>query len=133
MSAGQVQCVNIQVDEAAGTDDEIYWSNPFPGTWKIDAIYFAPGTALAINATNYITVTVSSNDGAAGSDVTVATHNTNTGGTAHVLKTNFALTLTAGVGLELAQGEGLKFASVGTSSGGAWDGTYCVAMTKVRV
>jgi len=117
--------------QSANASDEWYIANPHKGTWRIVSAYFAPATAVAIDGTDYFTVTLSSNDGAASSDVTIASHNTNTGGTALVLKTSIALTL-SGAGLQLSQGGQIKVAKVHTASGKILDGTYTFGLEKVN-
>lgn len=49
---------------------------------RVKESYFTPDTALAINGTNYVTIDVQKRDGAGGAAVSVATMNTNTGGSA---------------------------------------------------
>ena len=129
----QTQTITVPVSIAAAATDEIYVAQPLPGTWRLTGVYFAPGTAVAVDASNYLTSTITSNDGAAGSDVAVASHTTNSsGGTALALKTSIAITLTVGDGLELAQGEQLKIAKTEAGTGAALDGTYSFALEKVR-
>lgn len=117
---------------AAGTGDEWYAVIP-TGTWRINAIRFAPATAVAINGTNFTTVTFTTNDGAAGADVALASHTTNTGGQALVLKTSISVAFTAtGVQREVSGGQQIKVAKVESGTGAILDGTYTIELIKVN-
>lgn len=118
---------------AADTTDEWYIVQPFPGTWRIlSPVYFAPATALAVDETNYMSVAVSTNDGAAGSDVAIGSFANNAaGGGALVLKTTRAIAV-SGAGLDLAQGKQIKFAKTDPGTGAILDGTFTVALQKVN-
>lgn len=117
---------------AADTTDEWYITQPFPGTWRLIAARFAPATAVAVHETNYIDVAISTNDGAAGSDVAVGSFGTNAaGGGALVLKTTRSITL-SGAGLDLPQGYQIKVAKTDPGSGAILDGTFTFALTKVN-
>ncbi len=125
---------------AAGTDDEWYITQPFPGKWRIVDILFAPATAVAIAGTNFTTVTCTTNDGAAGADSSsIGSFTTNTAGTALALKTtlkassDWDVTLVQGTDLELVQGAQLKIAKADDGSGKILDGTYTVLLEKMNV
>jgi len=133
MSVHQVGAVSLDVTVAAAADDERYLTWPFPGTWLVEYIAMAPATAVALDASNYWTTTISANDGAAGAFASIGAHNTTTGGDALVLGTTISVTPTAGADIELTQGDILKFAKVETGTGAAWDGAYTVYCRKLRV
>ncbi len=118
---------------AADTVDEWYMTCPFPGTWRIlSPAYFAPATALAVDETNYMSVAVSTNDGAAGSDVAAGSFANNAaGGGALVLKTSRAIVLT-GAGLDLTIGKQIKIAKTDPGSGAILDGTFTFCLQKVN-
>jgi hypothetical protein len=117
----------------AGTDDQWYIAFPYRGTWRIKGILFAPATAVAAAATDYTTVTITVNDGAAGSDSSaVASFNTNTGGTALVLKTTVDLTVSQVAGGELSRGKQIKIAKADTASGDILDGTFTFELEKIN-
>lgn len=131
MSTKQALCIDITV--AAGSNDERYIPWPFAGTWRITKVEFAPATAVALNGTNYMTNTLTVNDGAAGADSSaVATWNTNTGGTAHVLKTTISPTISQVASDELKQGYQLKLAKVETGAGAALDGCLVIEAEKIN-
>lgn len=116
---------------AAGTGDEWYVPFPYKGTWDLTDILFQPATAVAAAATDYTTVTITQNDGAAGADSSaIASFNTNTGGTALVLKTTVDLTVTPRG--SFSRGKGLKIAKVDTASGDILDGTFVFVFRKVN-
>lgn len=120
--------------QSANATDEWYIAIPWKGKWAIDAINFAPATAVAIDGTDNLTATITANDGAAGSDSgTIASHTTNTGGTALVLKTTLDLTVTApsALGGYLAKGYQVKVAKTLAGAGKILDGTYTFAFRKV--
>lgn len=116
---------------AAGTDDQWYVPFPHRGKWRLERLMFAPATAVAAAATDYTTVTITQNDGAAGSDSSaIASFNTNTGGTALVLKTTIDLTITQR-GLFTA-GSQIKIAKADTASGDILDGTFYFVFEKIN-
>jgi hypothetical protein len=120
--------------QAANAADEWYVAVPWRGKWAIESILFAPATAVAIDGTDYLTSTITASDGAAGSDsATIASHTTNTGGTALALKTSLDLTVTAPVllGGVLAKGGQIKIAKTVANAGKILDGTYTIGLRKV--
>ena len=124
--------LTADVTVAISSDDERYITQPLPGDWRIVEIHFCPATALATHATAYITVTITTNDGAAGADSSaIASFTTITGGTALVLKTNVDLTITHSSATTLSQGAGIKIAKVETAAGGALDGCFTFVLEKV--
>lgn len=123
-------CAHIP-STAAGTDDQWYVAIPWLGKWAIDYIAFAPATAVALHASNFTTVTISANDGSGGSDTTVATHKTETtGGTALVLKTTVAPTVTQ-PSTPLQRGHQIKIGKADSGTGAILDGSYTIALRKV--
>jgi hypothetical protein len=118
--------------QSANATDEWYAAWPYPGTWLIREIKFAPATAVAIDGTDYLTSTISTNDGAAGSFTSVASHNTNTGGTALVVGTTVAPSLTAGAACKLAEGYQVKIAKTLANAGKILDGSYTIMAEKVN-
>lgn len=129
-AAEQTLTLHIPTQSANATD-EWYVAVPWKGKWRLTAAYFAPATAVAIDGTDYLTSTITKNDGAAGSDSSaIASHNTNTGGTALVLKTSIALTLTQIS--DFTTGEQIKVAKTLAASGKILDGTYTFVFDKVN-
>lgn len=119
--------------QSANATDEWYLPWPFLGVWRIVRIQFAPATAVAIDATDYLTSTITVNDGAAGSDSdAIASHNTNTGGTALVLKTTVSLTVSRVTGGELSIGKQIKVAKTLANAGKILDGTYVFTAEKLN-
>lgn len=121
--------------QSANATDEWYLPWPYKGTWRIVGIQFAPATAVAVDGTDYLTSTITVNDGAAGSDSSaVASHTTNTGGTALVLKTTIDLTITqlAAAAAELTRGKQIKVAKTLANSGKILDGTYVFTAEKLN-
>lgn len=117
--------------QSANATDEWYLPWPFPGTWRLKAIHFAPATAVAIDGTDYLTSTITVNDGAAGDDSSaVASHTTNTGGTALVLKTTVDLTVSQNA--ELSEGKQIKVAKTVGGAGKILDGTYTFLAEKLN-
>ncbi len=116
---------------AALTDDEFYLAWPHKGTWVLDYVGFTPATAVAIDGTDYLTVTISVNASSASTSWTTAcSHTTFTGGSAFVLGTAIAPTVTKVI---LGQGYQIRVASVNTGgSGQIMDGTYTFRATKVN-
>lgn len=124
--------IHIPTQSANATDE---WYVPWPhrGTWRIKSILFAPATAVAIDGTDYLTSTITVNDGAAGADSSaVASHNTNTGGTAHVLKTTVDLPVSQVAGGELSRGKQIKIAKTLAGAGKILDGTYVIEAEKLN-
>lgn len=133
MSLADTFDAQCAVSVAAGTDDEYYILQPHPGTYRLTELWFAPQTAAAIDGTDFMTINITTNDGAGGADSSnVASHNTDTGGTALVLKTSVDLALSGDLDLEVAQGGQVKFAKVETASGVIWEGQYFAVFEKVR-
>lgn len=124
--------IQIEFPSTSGTTtEERYAAWPHKGIWRIDEVKFVPATAVALDGTNTITSTITTNDGAAGSDRALASHHTNTtGGTALVLKTTLDLSLSA-AGRELREGYGIKVAKTAAGTGGVLDGTYTITATKI--
>lgn len=117
---------------AAGTTDEWYAAVPWIGKWLVEYVAFAPATAVAVHASNYLTATLTANDGAAGADSsTIASHTTNSsGGTALVLKTTIAPTVTQPA-TPLQRGHQFKLAKTEAGTGAILDGTYTIGLRKV--
>lgn len=130
--AGNEVALVVQIPtQAANATDEWYVPIPWKGTHRLKAIKFAPATAVAINGTDYLTSTFTANDGAAGSDSsTIASHTTNTGGTALVLKTTINLTLTQVQ--DFTEGQQIKIAKTLAGAGQILDGSYVFLWEKVN-
>ena len=101
-----------------------------PGDDGLATVLFAPATAVAVDASHYLTATVTANDGAAGSDSSaVASLTTNSsGGTALVLKTTRNLTVTQRQTFTFPNQ--LKIATTKTGNGQIFDGTFSFAFEK---
>ena len=93
----QLLAVALDVNIAAGAVDDRFLCCPAEaGEWKPKTLLFVPATSVALNGTNYMTVTVYGADGT----TAIASFNTNTGGTALTAGTPVSLSLTAGLNLE---------------------------------
>lgn len=116
---------------AAGTDDQWYAAIPYKGKWLVESVKIAPATALAIAATNFTTVTLTSNDGAGGADsAAIASYTSNTGGTALVLKTTVSPTVTQPATV-IQEGHQFKLAKADSGSGQLHDATWTIGLRKV--
>lgn len=128
-------CLSLHIPStAAGTDDEWYVAVPAPGTHRLKAVKFAPATAVAQDGTNYRTVTITKNDGAAGSDSSaICSFDTNTGTGSHVafaLRTTLSPTLTQQG--DFTEGQQLKVAATHTGTGAVLDGTFTFLFEKIN-
>jgi len=111
---------------AAGTDEVWYWTNPHPGTWKVESIYFTPGTARTADPTNYTTYSVKNEA------TEIATADTTA--VSLVLLTPIAMTLSGtGSSLEVAQGDTMQFLKTDAGTGLALDGSFEVSLVQVKV
>lgn len=124
-------CLTLHIPtQTASTTDEWYVANPHKGVFRVKEIKFAPATAVAIDATNVLTSTVTINDGAGGAfSSAVASHTTLTGGNALALGTTLDLTLTQVV--DVQEGYQFKFAKTVGGTGAILDGTYSVLLEKI--
>lgn len=131
--AGEIAVITLHIPTtAADTTDEWYVASPLRGTWRLLEAKFAPATAVSVDETNYVVATLSTNDGAAGSDVTIGSFATNAaGGGALVLKTTRNITL-SGAGLELTEGKQIKIAKTDPGTGAILDGTFTFLLEKVN-
>jgi hypothetical protein len=118
------------VDAAAGTDYTAYGPTT-RAKLLVDTVRFTPNIAVTANGTNYKTVTVAYNDGAGGSDVTLATVDTST--TSWVAGTTVSIPLTGTTGnLVVPKGRALKISVAHSGTGVVIaDGTvevsgYCI-------
>ena len=111
---------------ATNTNYTAYITQPNPGEWELASLYFTPdsGGAVAIDGTNYITVTAKQGSTSLGSFTTY------TGGTALVAGTAVAFTLTGGAGLVFSQGDILTLDSVKTGTGAVLKGTFTASWRK---
>ncbi len=118
--------------QSANATDEWYIAVPWRGKWAIDAILFAPATAVAVDATDNLTSTITANDGAGGTNSAAIASHTSTA-TALVLNTSLDLTVTQPVllGGVLSKGNQIKVAKTVASAGKILDGTYTFALRKV--
>lgn len=125
-----VQCVTQHIPTAAAnTTDEWYIAWPFKGKWLVTQVLLAPATAVAIDGTDYLTGTISANDGAAGSFTTICSHTTNTGGTALAVDTSVKPTVTK---YTLVYGSMIKIAKTVAGAGKILDGTYTIVAEKIN-
>lgn len=117
--------------QSANATEERYLAFPHRGTWRLTGCQFAPATAVAAAATDYLTATVTKNDGAAGSDsASLATFNTDTGQTALVLKTTLDLTLTQIT--DFTRGQQIKVAKTLAGAGKILDGDWTFEFEKIN-
>lgn len=133
MTIYQILSENINV--AGNTTEERHIPVGLPGKWYIDAIYFAPSTAAAIDGTNNVTSTIAVNDGAGGSFTAIGSHTTNTGGTALVVGTTVSVSLTdsaaADAAREVEAGAQIRIAKTVGGSGAALDGQYHIRLRRI--
>jgi hypothetical protein len=128
-----VQSVSIHVPStAAGTTDEWYKAWPFKGEWRVTTVMWTPATAVAVAAANIATLTLTKNDGAAGSDSSAiaSKSNNSSGGTADVLKTTQSLTVTQRG--TISQGEQFKLAKTEAASGAITEGELTIVCEKMN-
>ena len=125
----QLLAVALDVNIAAGAVDDRFLCCPAEaGEWKPKTLLFVPATSVALNGTNYMTVTVYGADGT----TAIASFNTNTGGTALTAGTPVSLSLTAGLNLEFTAGtDSMKIGKAETGSGAALDGAWQVLWERV--
>ena len=118
--------------QTASAVDEWYIAIPWLGKWLLEYVAFSPATAVATDATDFLTSTITANDGAAGADsATVATHKTElSGGVALVLKTTVAPTVTQPATV-FQRGHQIKVAKTVGGAGKILDGTYTFGLRKV--
>lgn len=129
-----VQTLQIPVEQvAAGADGDGTCIVP-PGKWRIIKAYFCPSVAAAANATHYATLTLSTNQAAAGSFTACATAIT-TATVAMALATPrelVLLTTAAGAAAcQIADGGSIKIAKTYASNGVAIGGIAMVTIEKV--
>lgn len=132
MSAGvdrdMLHCV------VSGTDatDTSYIYNPFGYKIAVEAVLLCPKTTVATHASNYITGTLTANDGS----TTLGTHTTNSsGGAALTAGTSVALTFGAdgaGKALEIPSGGKLTFAVTKAGTGPAYNYAVQARVYKIR-
>lgn len=109
--------------QVSGSDstDTGYIFNLTGQTVVVEALILEPKTSVATHASNYITGTVTANDGS----TTIATHTTNSsGGTAITAGTSAALTFGAngiGTALEIPSGGKLTYAITKAGTGPAYN------------
>ena len=113
------------VETTIGTAETAYVAMPSPNEWKLNAIYFAPSTSEAIDATDYATLTVSQGATSLGSLATNAT--ALTAGTAE----SVALTAGTGASREFGAGDSVKLAVTKAGSGIAFLGVVSLAFEKI--
>lgn len=120
--------LSVGVQFATNTNNTVYAAQPAPGEHKLVGLYFVPDSngAVAIDGTNYLTVTVYQGSTALG------TFTTFTGGTALVAGTAVPITLSGGTALEFGQGDILKIDSVKTGSGAVLKGEFTAAFELLR-
>lgn len=113
---------------AAGTDEDYFLAVPMPGTWKLEAAYFASKTARTADDTNYSTLSVE-NGG-----TTIASAATTTGGTGDLTAGEVVELSVSGSGtdLEFAQGDAVTVGKTDSGTGLALDGAVTLYFSHVR-
>lgn len=118
---------------AAGTDEdrEVAW--PFEGKWVIEEAIFAPATASVADCSDYATVSLEVNDGAAGSYVTVASFDTSVTGLAVGTKRALALVSTAAAAAarEIQEGYLLRAGKTESGCGVVLDGAMSIRARRI--
>lgn len=112
----------------AATADELYGVWPFKGDWQIEEVYYAPATADPADATNYTTLTLSTNNGAAGAFTSIGTLTNAT--VAFAVDTSREMSI-SGAGLAIVQGSMLKAAKTEAGTGGILHGELVIVARKV--
>lgn len=118
----------------SGTDatDTAYIFNPFGYKIAVEAVLLCPKTTVATHASNYITGTLTANDGS----TVLGTHTTNSsGGAALTAGTSVALTFGAdgaGKALEIPSGGKLTFAVTKAGTGPAYNYAVQARVYKIR-
>lgn len=124
-----LQSICIEFPSTAGTTtEERYAAWPLKGDWQIEECYFAASTAITANATNYVVLTVSTNDGAGGAFTSIGSVN---GASASVAVDTPAELTISGAGLNIVQGSLIKLAKTVGGTGGAVDGALTVVARKI--
>lgn len=97
MAVNDTQLITAPFSLAAGTDDDLYLAIPDPGAqqWEVKAITITPQAAVAIDGTDYRTTTFKIGS------TTIASSNTNTGGTARVEGAPLPLTVSGAAAVPL--------------------------------
>lgn len=106
-----LQSVSLSLGGAVSASDDKYIAWPFKGEWEVEEVYFASDAALAANATNYWTVAVSTNDGAAGSFTSIGSFDTDASGdnVSLAVATSKEISI-SGAGRAIVQGSLIKLA-----------------------
>lgn len=123
-----LQCVTLDFNLTAGSPDSRHIAWPFKGDWQIEEVYYAPSTTLAANATDYVTITVSTADGAAGSFTSIGS--ISNASVAMTIGTSREVTV-SGAGLTISQGSQIKMQNTEAGSPGNTDGCLTVLARKV--
>ncbi len=110
---------------AAGTDDDFSVAVPGIGSFRVTAAYWSPDTAAALDGTNFATITLASNDGAAGAFTALGTLTTET--VAMAKGTTRAITLT-GDGRYVSQGDVLRLAKTEDGTGALIHGHLTIVL-----
>lgn len=119
---------------AADTEDQWYIPIPMPGRWRIDEAWFAPATAAAAHASNYIDLDLSTNKTADPTTFTAFASTLTTDSDTSVgmvLGTSREFTLTNTAAREVVQGEQIKLAKADPGTGAVLDGTLALLLTKI--
>lgn len=119
--------ITLPVESAGATGfNATRW--PYPGTHRIESIYFTPAVAVTANDTNYADLSV--DVGA----TEIASEQTTTGDTGNLVAGTaipMAL-LVSGTSLELSQGDVVKFTKTHTASGVVVEGTVTILCKYVQ-
>ncbi len=112
---------------AAGTAFTQYAAQPAPGEWELVSAYFTPSSAgaVAVHATNYVTITLKQGSTSLGALTT-----NSTGGAALVAGTPSAFSLSGGSALQFGQADPLVIDVAHGGTGGAANGTLACAWKK---
>lgn len=123
---------------AADTTDEWYITCPFPGTWRIIGVEFAPATAVTADNTNYCLVVLSTNSARASTTWTalgsISTEITGTApavGAAMVIGTARNIPV-SGAGVDISQGRQIRVVKTDPGTGAVLDGTFTFALEKIN-
>jgi hypothetical protein len=127
MSAPTLAFTDLLIEEAAGTDDEFYFTCPFADAaeWKLKYATFVPATTAAAHAVNYVDLALSNGATALGTLSTAAV--------AFTAGTPRAFSLSGGALLEFTAGtDAVKVTNTNAGAGAACHGLLQVCWEKIN-
>lgn len=125
MSTPSLYSVTHDFNVAAASADDRYFAVPLPrGEWLLDSAMYVPAAALALDGTDYTTLSVLNGATTLGSIDNSAT--------AFVQGTPVLITLSGGTALEFtAQTDAIELQKAETGSGSALNGSVTLSFTRL--